>query len=851
MDAIRERHAVEKSSGRRLQVTHGRQCVGILLFTTVLLMTGGCGASVSARAQETTPAQETASVQETFHVAGGKYAMMREVKIPAARVGGGINTVVVEFHHSGLLRSDGGNLFVCAKKGKSPTPAQLLQYGPGDFCRVAFRFVPDAPEYEIYYGGSGAEREGNDAVMDGALPDWAVTSALLCEVRKYVQCNADSADSVRSAFDRAEPIGAIFTPDVFVSGCPIRSHNGPCLIRYTGTLYAPKDIDVRFFTASQDASFVYIDGKPVTDAPGVHGAWRTAQAKNGGRLLLTAGEHRLEYYHVATSAEMQASLLWETPPVGEGEAKVDVTRVPSDLFRSARLLFAEVSPAFVAPSRQIYDFNLRVDHSAPCTEAGDRLILVTLGSSGGGADVRWDFGDGQAGRGGVVTHTYIGAGVRRIRMVVRGVETAYAMDVQPLVEFDVKETVPYSQLLPPILDYDTRSLPDVDLAIWVDTLLLAANQIGDTLEQERLAAREAAIEAQIAASADEFVTNERTGKTQIRRASSPARWRMLPTNVNPLANVQDPRVRILRVIYTKLADAGVLLFATVKPDSGTADTEKTGDTKTDAGKTLASGTDLRRRFEIARTLGPVIRDQVGDSPKAVAMWDAASAAVSDPTMQAEAHLRVVDLALHDRLDATMAAGHFASAQKIFGGNPTGTLGALYWRVCGDYETLRGKIDDARASYRNAGKCVTDGGMSGGAVQNTFVQIGSCERSTEAFLQEGRPDRAIAVLREWESAFPASKPDGAIGFFMAQYWMLRGEYRQAISEARCVAALSPDSPYADRALMLAADALVADGQNARALAAYQSLVKQYPGSSLAVDAREAIARLESTPTASPK
>ena len=772
-------------------------------------------AEKSPPSQESADATKPADAVEPFHRGGGRFAAMREVHGPSTRGGATFEVIVVEFYHSGLLKQNGENLRVYAKKAKSPTPSRLLQYGPGDFCRIAFQIEAGVMDYEIYYGGSGG---------GVPVPPWTSTAGVLCEVRRYVQCNANSAESVRSAFDSSQPIGTLYQPNVFVSGCPLRTHSGPCLVRYTGTLQIPKAMEIRFFTASQDASFLYIDKKLVTSVSGVHTAWRTAQAKNGAKISLSAGAHQFEYDHVATRAEMTAAALWDLAPTGDddGEAKANPAMIPGDAFDSERLFFAQASPVYRHESQQSPDFSLRVDRSAPCTESGDQLIQVTFGSSSNGPDVRWDFGDGQTDQGGMVTHVFLGAGIRPIRMVTQGAEISYQIDIQPQTVLNAKELVPYSQLLPPILDYNVRSMPASELRVWIETLLLAVNQIRGTLEEERIAAQEAAMGARVESQASETITNERTGRTETKRPTAAQRRRSrvkLPPPVNPLANTDDPRVATLLAIYTKLAESGVAIFTSDEP---------------------ATEATLRVRFELAQTLGPILRDQMGDSKNAVTMWDSASAALTDPTLKAQAHLQVVDLAIHDRLDAKMAAGHFAQLQQILGENPAGATGVKYWRVRGDYEAIQGKFDEAKQSYRNAEKLLRSSRQD----RNLFAKLGSYERSTEAFLQESRPDEAIRVIREWESEFPATKVDGAIGFFLTQYWMLRGEYRQAISEARTAAALAPDSSYADRALLLAAKSLEAMGQPSKAIAAYQSFLKQYPGSPLIEDAKESIQELES-------
>lgn len=801
-------------------------CMGAYLPFTRDALLGQPATSRPENDTETTPAT---SEKGGFRKGNSSFVAMREMEMKAAPGNVKREVVVTEFYHGGLLNADGSNLRVWPKSGKMPTASKILQYGPGDFCRVAFQTTDDAMIYNVYYGGG----ESNDP-----QPDWSAEVGLICEVRRYVSCNPDSAESVRTAFEQSSTIGKIYVPEVFHMGSPIETYRGQCLVRYSGNLQIPQTTPVRFFTASQDASFLYIDGKLVTAAPGVHDPYRTSQAKNGNVVSLTTGSHRFEYDLVATGSDLTAVALWESSPNGDGEAGAKPVHIPPEAFGSQALFFAPAPPVSFGPGRTSLDFSVKVEKSAPCTEAGDRLILVHFGSSSDATEPLWDFGDGQTGKGGLVSHVYLGEGERLVKMVAHGQTVAYTIAIIPPVERDAKETVSYAEWLPQVLDLNLQALPVNDLQIWLDTMFLATNQINAQLEQESVEAQEQAFNAKLEAQAKEEITNTRTGKTQIISPRNKAkRSNRLPIGVNPLANTNDPRVRLLTTIYGRLCEAGVALFAA---DAVHAPTD------TDANAQTMWQKNMEQRVKMARSLGPIIRDRVGDSQMAVVMWDAACGVLKDPQLLAEAHLNLVDLALHDRLDGKMAAGHFAAASKLLGDAPTGPLGTQYWRVRADYEALRGKFDEARQSYRNAEKVLRSTRMD----RNTFAKLGSYERSTEAFLQEARPDRAIEVIRQWETEFPLSKLDGAIGFFSAQYWMMRGEYKQTISEARTVAALAPDSAYTDRAIQLAAEALVASKQIPAAIATYQNLVKQYPGSPLVPEVKTAITELQNLPQKAP-
>ncbi|MEN6451887.1 MAG: hypothetical protein ABFC96_15460, partial [Thermoguttaceae bacterium] len=145
---------------------------------------------------------------QSFRRGGGEFEAARQVIVPA---GEAYTIVVVEFLHQGLIRADGRNVLVAARKG-DVVPFRVLQLGPGDFCRVAFQTVRGHNEYEVYYGGDPPKE---------ASPSWTCRDGLLLETRQFRPCNLGSLDSVRDAFDAATPIGADYVNGVFHGANPL------------------------------------------------------------------------------------------------------------------------------------------------------------------------------------------------------------------------------------------------------------------------------------------------------------------------------------------------------------------------------------------------------------------------------------------------------------------------------------------------------------------------------------------------------------------------------------------------------------------------------------------------------
>ena len=81
---------------------------------------------------------------------------------------------------------------------------------------------------------------------------------------------------------------------------------------------------------------------------------------------------------------------------------------------------------------------------------------------------------------------------------------------------------------------------------------------------------------------------------------------------------------------------------------------------------------------------------------------------------------------------------------------------------------------------------------------------------------------------------------------ARYWLAAGKLPNAIAVANDLLTVNPDSPYADQLLLLSATCKEKQGDLDSAVAAYQSLLADYPGSPLVKTARQRLARLKQDP-----
>ena len=229
---------------------------------------------------------ERASAQ-SFRRGGSEFEAVRQVTAPLEK---GYTIVVVEFYHHGLIQPGGQNVVVAARN-RDVVPVRILQLGPGDFCRLAFETVKGQSEYEVFYGG-GPPRE--------APPPWSCQDGLLLETRRFRPCGFWNLEAVRRAFDAAEPIGADYVNGVFHGCNPFSLRREPFLSRYTGPMDLKKAGTYGLITSSQDCSFLLVNGKLVTSAPGYHGPMRRVRPGSRHDVELSAGRHQFEYDHAAS-----------------------------------------------------------------------------------------------------------------------------------------------------------------------------------------------------------------------------------------------------------------------------------------------------------------------------------------------------------------------------------------------------------------------------------------------------------------------------------------------------------------------------------------------------------------------
>lgn len=725
---------------------------------------------------------------QSFRRGGTEFNALRTVTIGAKEIK---PVMVTQFFHHAQIAPDGSNIIVVAKNQKV-VPSRVLQLGPGDFCRLAFQTIPGQDSYEILYGGEPPEK--------GTVPPWTNGDGLLLETRVYKECNLNQLDSVRKAFESSEPIGSDYVENVYHAGNPCSLKVGPFMSHYSGQLHVGSAGIYGFMVSSQDCSFLLIDGTEVISAPGVHEP--TYQAKPGNRkdIRLTAGAHKFDYYHAASGPAAVMVVAWEISP---SDPKPKPAIIPTEAFHTGSIGRAEAGPVQVREQKMTPDFLVSIVGDVPLPDNEQPLVGVLFkdmspkGLTMGGM-ARWDFGDGQTSSENNPAHVYLRPGLytvklstgRRTAKPIEMVNRIY-VDRLALTAKDEKKFHKLDDYLPVLEKYDPKTLDAASLGQLIQAFLWKAD-----LVQTPEAPEEA-------------------------KPDEPPK----PPEPKPAETEEQIEARKAEVKkwITKAAEVGKGAFAA---------------------ESTAGESGL---VELARRVGPLARNRVGDSALASQVWRAAAEKTKQPEMKAECEIEAADIAVNDLLGAAQAKPLLEAATKRLAESKTGPLASRLKLVWGDYFAATGDGKAARKSYYEAEEVL---GTTQTHLERTAWR-GAHSRSTEDFLKDGELERAIAEIRQWEKESPAEKIDGYITLLCAKYWAAREMHAQAIALAEQLLNVAPDSPYADQLLLVAAQCEVSRGKVDRALATLQSLLKDYPGSPLVPEVKENIKRLESGEVPKPK
>jgi len=307
---------------------------------------------------------------------------------------------VVTFPTHGRARETGSDVRVVA--GGKEVPSRVLSTGPDDTVRVMFaRRGTDV--HHVYWHNPAA-----------VLPhDAAFQAGVRFEARSYDGSTIRNLAEMRARWAAARSQGVRYVPHIHHKHNPL-GPNTNFLSRFVGYFRTTADGEYLFATDSDDASFLLVDGRLVTQWPGRH--YGTGKARHTGSIDLKTGLHHIEYLHAQSAGDVLMNAAWmppdaKDPAVIPPEAFVPVARATVGRLETKAggftldFLATNVGQAVLNPDATDYLIKVHFENLAPA----DVLETHTC---------RWFFGDGTTTAGVSCDHVYLKPGVYDVTLVM-------------------------------------------------------------------------------------------------------------------------------------------------------------------------------------------------------------------------------------------------------------------------------------------------------------------------------------------------------------------------------------------------------------------------------------------------
>jgi len=144
------------------------------------------------------------------------------------------------------------------------------------------------------------------------------------QLRKGLRCNTYFGEWEKLPdFDTLKPVSSKVVPKVGLhQGKDRKDHFG---LQFTGYLAVPSDGLYTFYTASDDGTKLWIDGRLVVDNDGLH-----PTAEKGGYVRLRAGNHSLKLTFFEARGDEAVKVLYEGPKLKKTEIPASALFTPKE-----------------------------------------------------------------------------------------------------------------------------------------------------------------------------------------------------------------------------------------------------------------------------------------------------------------------------------------------------------------------------------------------------------------------------------------------------------------------------------------------------------------------------------------
>jgi TolA-binding protein len=390
--------------------------------------------------------RDVVRAQEPWHLAGWNARALVDVKPTGDS---GADTAVAKILCQARARPDGADYRVLNASGQL-VPFQILFHDAARYSMIAFRAEDPKGRYLIYFGKESA---GRSEVELRAVPTpgaGAPKAATWVPQHGFVfqTLRRPEGPNPKTAEDMARLIAASPAPDGarlqrgIADGFNPFGPSDNYISIYRGWIRIPTAGTYQFCTVSNEASFSFLDGKPLVHWPGRHTVERGQRGEVHAAVELTAGLHYLEYYHEEVALQQMAYLGWRCS-ADEGPFEP----IPESVFTAPHT--AEVV-RLESPGTPLLSFEpVLIDSVWPTSRhegqyTRSRMLLSPGSRLPADAPLSWDFGDGQTGSGRQVEHVYLATGSYQVTLSSGALKAVWPLNVFEIehVTDQFKESTP-------------------------------------------------------------------------------------------------------------------------------------------------------------------------------------------------------------------------------------------------------------------------------------------------------------------------------------------------------------------------------------------------------------------------
>lgn len=312
----------------------------------------------------------------------------------------------------GRASPDARDLRVVGPNGQG-VPFGIVHSSPEGVHKIVFKVSDKDKLYAVYFGNRAAK----------AAPQVLPRTGLVLETRAIPQeTRTHDWNAAQAAIKKSDTVyGKDHWPRVFDGYNPFGQQEDYIYI-YTGYLLCGIPGVYKFATVSDDASFLFLDGKLVAGWPGSHDISAGRRGEHSGKIeIKKIGAHRFRYVGFAFGAPKRVSAAWITPDKKWWEtipAGAFGGMLRAEMFRSERR-GAPACADFLARPRRY------------CESGKARMVAVAFESksyvdpkAGLLKDYHWLFGDGQKGSGRNPLHVYFAPGVYEVELRIASTKKA-------------------------------------------------------------------------------------------------------------------------------------------------------------------------------------------------------------------------------------------------------------------------------------------------------------------------------------------------------------------------------------------------------------------------------------------